>query len=122
MKRVDYFVPALGKGAEILQGSREEIVDKLIELDESQRRFELMPRIFAYIVHKSGVADDSAAELLAAARKIDAAASPTAIVTGWGADLDAVCEVAARLPTRRSGRSPTKPSLIPMRNWFARRW
>jgi electron transfer flavoprotein alpha subunit len=51
-----------------------------------------MARIFAYIVHKGGVADDSAVELAAAARKIDAAASPTAIVTGWGADVDAVCE------------------------------
>ena len=51
-----------------------------------------MARIFAYIVHKDGVADDSAAELAAAAQKIDAAASPTAIVTGWGADLDAVCD------------------------------
>jgi electron transfer flavoprotein alpha subunit len=50
-----------------------------------------MARIFAYIVHKAGVVDDSAAELMAAARKIDAAASPTAIVTGWDADLEAVC-------------------------------
>jgi len=32
VKRVDYFVSALGKGAEILQGSREEIINKLIEL------------------------------------------------------------------------------------------
>jgi electron transfer flavoprotein beta subunit len=32
VQRVDYFVPALGKGAEMLQGSREEIVDKLVEL------------------------------------------------------------------------------------------
>jgi electron transfer flavoprotein beta subunit len=32
VKRVDYFVPAAGKGAEILQGKREEIADKLIEL------------------------------------------------------------------------------------------
>jgi electron transfer flavoprotein beta subunit len=32
VKRLDYFVPALGKGAEILQGSREEIIDKLIDL------------------------------------------------------------------------------------------
>ena len=32
VKRTDYFVPALGKGAEILQGSQEEIIDKLIEL------------------------------------------------------------------------------------------
>ena len=30
--RDDYFVPALGKGAEILAGSNEEIADKLIEL------------------------------------------------------------------------------------------
>ena len=28
VKRVDYFVPALGKGAEMLQGSREEIVER----------------------------------------------------------------------------------------------
>jgi len=32
VKRVDYFVPALGKGAEMLQGSREENIAKLIEL------------------------------------------------------------------------------------------
>ena len=32
VKRVDYFVPSLGKGAEILRGSREEIIDKLLEL------------------------------------------------------------------------------------------
>ena len=50
-----------------------------------------MARIFAYIVHKRGVVDDSALELAAAARKIDPAASPTAILTGWGADLDAAC-------------------------------
>jgi electron transfer flavoprotein alpha subunit len=48
-----------------------------------------MARIFAYIVHKGGVVDDSAFELAAAARKIDPAATPTAILAGWGADLDA---------------------------------
>jgi electron transfer flavoprotein beta subunit len=32
VKRADYFVPALGKGAEMLQGSREENVARLIEL------------------------------------------------------------------------------------------
>jgi len=32
VKRLDYFVPALGKGAEILKGSREEIIDKVIDL------------------------------------------------------------------------------------------
>jgi electron transfer flavoprotein alpha subunit len=51
-----------------------------------------MARIFAYIAHKGGVPDDSAAELLAAARMIDASASPTAIVTGFGPDLDTVCK------------------------------
>ncbi len=51
-----------------------------------------MSRIFAYITHKAGVADDTALELIAAARKIDAAAAPVAIVTGFGSELDAVCE------------------------------
>lgn len=50
-----------------------------------------MAQIFAYITHKEGVADDSALELAAAAKKIDAGASATAIVTGSGATLDAVC-------------------------------
>ena len=43
-----------------------------------------MARIFAYIVHKAGVVDDSAAELAAAASKIDAAASPTASRSWFG--------------------------------------
>ena len=50
-----------------------------------------MARIFTYIVHKAGVADDSALELIAAAKKIDAAAQPTAIVTGFGAEFESVC-------------------------------
>lgn len=50
-----------------------------------------MARIFAYIPHKCGVVDDCAAELLAAAKKLDASAFPTAILTGWGPDLDAAC-------------------------------
>jgi electron transfer flavoprotein beta subunit len=32
VKRVDYFVPALGKSAEMLDGSREENIDKVLEL------------------------------------------------------------------------------------------
>lgn len=32
VKRLDYFVPELGEGAEILEGSTDEIIDKLIEL------------------------------------------------------------------------------------------
>jgi electron transfer flavoprotein alpha subunit len=51
-----------------------------------------MARIFAYIVHKAGLADDTAAELAAAAKRIDPAASPTAILTGSGPDLDAACK------------------------------
>ncbi len=53
-----------------------------------------MPRIFAYIVHRGGLVDDSAAELAAAAKKIDAAAVPVAILTGWGQELDAACGAA----------------------------
>jgi electron transfer flavoprotein alpha subunit len=45
-----------------------------------------MADIFAYITHKGGTADDSALELVAAAKKIDAGAAVTAIVTGSGAD------------------------------------
>jgi len=50
-----------------------------------------MAQIFAYITHKEGVADDSALELVAAAKKIDAGASINAVVTGSGANLDTVC-------------------------------
>ena len=32
VKRMDYFLPELGKGAEMLEGSREEIIDKLVGL------------------------------------------------------------------------------------------
>jgi len=34
--RLDYFVPELGKGAEILHGSREENIDKILELLEAK--------------------------------------------------------------------------------------
>ena len=48
-------------------------------------------QLFAYITHKNGVADDSAQELAAAASKIAPGASVTAVVTGSGDGLDAVC-------------------------------
>jgi len=32
LKRLDYFLPELGEGAEILEGSMEEVAEKLIEL------------------------------------------------------------------------------------------
>src|SRR5210317_2627185 len=53
-------------------------------------------QIFAYITHKTGKADDSAFELVIAAGKIYPDASTTAIVTGAGADLDAVCNEVAQ--------------------------
>ena len=53
-------------------------------------------QVFAYIEHKNGVADDTALELISAAQKIYPDGSATAILTGSGADLDAVCnELAA---------------------------
>lgn len=51
-----------------------------------------MARIFAYIVHKGGVVDDTAFELPVAARKINPSQPLTAIVTGWGAGLDEACD------------------------------
>ncbi|MFZ1085633.1 MAG: electron transfer flavoprotein subunit alpha/FixB family protein [Terracidiphilus sp.] len=50
-----------------------------------------MDRIFAYIIHRTGVADDTALELITAAKAVDANASPIAIAIGSGADLDKVC-------------------------------
>lgn len=53
-------------------------------------------QLFAYIAHKNAKADDTALELITAAAKIQADAAVTALVTGSGADLDAVCnEMAA---------------------------
>jgi electron transfer flavoprotein alpha subunit len=48
-------------------------------------------RIFAYVTHKGGVPDDCAAELLAAAKRLDPATSPTAILIGAGDELDMAC-------------------------------
>ncbi len=50
-----------------------------------------MARIFVYIAHKAGVVDDSAIELIQAAKKIDPATEPIGVVTGNGTDLDAAC-------------------------------
>ena len=51
-----------------------------------------MPQIFAYVAHKNGVVDEGAVEFTVAARKIDAASSPIAVVTGAGADVNRACE------------------------------
>ena len=52
-------------------------------------------QVFAYITHKQGKADDTALELVKAAGKIYPDSPVTAIVTGAGADLDAVCNQVA---------------------------
>lgn len=54
-----------------------------------------MGEVFAYIKHAQGVADDSALELIVAAKKIAPGAPVTAVVTGSGADLDKVCTAMA---------------------------
>jgi electron transfer flavoprotein alpha subunit len=52
--------------------------------------------IFAYIEHHDGVIDDSALELINAAKKIDESAKVTAIVFGTGDALNKACEEAAK--------------------------
>jgi electron transfer flavoprotein beta subunit len=37
--RLDYFVPALGAGAEMLQGKREQVVDRLVDLMAAKGAF-----------------------------------------------------------------------------------
>lgn len=56
-----------------------------------------MSRIFAYIAHKNGLLEDSAAELSAAARQIDASAAATAIVVGSEPQLDSICDEVQKL-------------------------
>jgi electron transfer flavoprotein alpha subunit len=52
-------------------------------------------QIFAYIVHRNGAADDTALELIGAARKIAGEAPVTAVVAGFGDSLESVCNAAA---------------------------
>lgn len=54
-----------------------------------------MARVFVYVVHNSGMPDDTAFELAAAARTIDPSQPPIAIVAGAGAEVDAVCGAVA---------------------------
>ena len=51
----------------------------------------MTPRIFVYVEHKGGIVEESVAELLGAAQKIDAQASPTAILAGFGAEVETAC-------------------------------
>jgi electron transfer flavoprotein alpha subunit len=52
-------------------------------------------QVFAYIIHKDGVADDTALELIAAAKKLDPDARVTAVVAGGDSNLDSVCNEVA---------------------------
>lgn len=56
-----------------------------------------MTQIFAYVPFKNGSAEDVALEYPEAAKKIDAGATLTAIVTGSGADLDSVATEMAKI-------------------------
>ncbi|MCP4718738.1 MAG: electron transfer flavoprotein subunit alpha/FixB family protein [Desulfobacteraceae bacterium] len=56
-----------------------------------------MTQVFAYIPFKNGQAEDVALEYPEAAKKIDAGATLTAIVTGSGADLDSVATEMAKI-------------------------
>ncbi|MCJ7538081.1 MAG: electron transfer flavoprotein subunit alpha/FixB family protein, partial [Desulfobacterales bacterium] len=49
-------------------------------------------QVFAYIIHKNGVVDDTALEMITAAGKLNTAASVTAVIAGSGAELDGVCK------------------------------
>jgi electron transfer flavoprotein alpha subunit len=51
-----------------------------------------MPRMFVYVTPRGGFVEDSATELLSAARKIDPIGPVTAVVPGYGPHLDAACE------------------------------
>ncbi len=56
-----------------------------------------MAQLFAYIAHKNGLLEDSAAELAIAAAKFDTGGQVTAIVTGSGEALDTACQAAAKI-------------------------
>ena len=52
-------------------------------------------QVFAYIIHKNGVVDDTALEMITAAGKLNTDASVTAVIAGTGAELDGVCKEVA---------------------------
>ncbi|MBW2406502.1 MAG: electron transfer flavoprotein subunit alpha/FixB family protein [Deltaproteobacteria bacterium] len=49
-------------------------------------------QVFAYILHKNGVVDDTALELISAGQKLISDASVKAFVAGVGAELETVCK------------------------------
>ena len=71
----------------------------------------MMARIFAYIIHKDGVADDTAAELLAAAKKIDAAAALPRLWSRVRAQSSTPSATASRLLCRGMEDRERQPGL-----------
>jgi electron transfer flavoprotein alpha subunit len=49
-------------------------------------------QVFIYIIHKDGVADDTALEMITAAGKLNQDASVTAVIAGHGDNFDEVCK------------------------------
>jgi electron transfer flavoprotein alpha subunit len=54
-------------------------------------------QVYAYIEYKNDVADDTAYELISAARKIFPDNPVTAVLTGSGANLDSVCQAMTKV-------------------------
>jgi electron transfer flavoprotein alpha subunit len=52
-------------------------------------------RVFSYIIHKEGMVDDTALELVSAAKRLGLDTPATAVVAGTGPELDAVCNAMA---------------------------
>ena len=75
-----------------------------------------MARIFAYIMHKGGVADDSAFELAAAARRDRSRCFTDSHSHRLGRRTSMPRAKPSALPTLRSGKSPTKLLRTPMLN------
>lgn len=79
-------------------------------------------QVFAFILHKDGKADDSALELLTAARKLSSGTPPVALVAGHGPALDAACtEMSAAYPEvwKFAGESLAYPNAETLRPLLA---
>ena len=112
MTRLDYFVPALGKGAEMLTGSQEEIIDRLIELMKAKEGCRLMAASSLTSRTRPALPTIPRSRLIAAAKKIDAAASPTPSSRGWGASSMRSANPCAPA-TARCGKSRMRRSAYP---------
>ena len=81
-----------------------------------------MSRIFAYIAHKGGVADDSALELIAAAKKIDASCISDCDCHRIRQRARRGLRLSASQLQRSVEDRERGARLSQRRSWFARRW